>query len=357
MLMTLKLIVPNQSSIKRMLFAATALLLAGTPSWVSAQLLPNLGGQRVGISSFTFLKNDISPRSMALGGASIAMTGDAYAATVNPALASEVRQIAIGASNLWYAGGIQHNHISANVPMGHAGTITATYQMLNLANQDVRTTFAPNGNGQTYSAYSLATSVGYSRMLSQFFSVGIELKYMHEKLAQYRAGAIAADIGFLYRTDWRNLRFAAALQNFGANSTATGQNKTDPFGQGTTTEGYPAPTLFKMGAQLDAVHSGEHLLTTSIQLNHPNDNAENIRVGAEYTYGGMISLRAGVKVNVANEKVPSAGLGFKHNFGSTELNLSYATFTSRYLGWYHQLGLAIYLPDKPKQATPEPSPL
>lgn len=345
---------PTTFLFRKALFAIGGAVLISFQA--NGQLLPNLGGQRVGISAFTFLKNDISPRSMGMGGASVATTGDAWCATVNPAQASEVRNLAFGVSHLRYAGTLSHSNINAYAPLGAAGTIYATYHMLNLANQDVRSEFHPYGTGETYAAYSLAASVGYGRKLSDFFSVGVELKYLHERLARYRAGAVAADIGFLYRTDWRNLRFAAALQNFGANSTLQGDYQNDPFGTGasTATEGYPAPTVFKMGAQLDAWRSGEHVLTASAQLNHPNDNAENIRIGAEYSYGGLLFLRAGLKLNVMNERAPSAGIAFKHNFGNTELNLAYATFPSRYLGWYHQLGLAVYLPGKRADQAPTP---
>jgi len=70
----------------------------------------------------------------------------------------------------------------------------------------------------------------------------------------------------------------------------------------------------------------------------------------------LISLQAGYKVNVANEKVPSAGIELQAQLGLRQLNLSYATFSSRYLGLVPPARPGILLPGKPKQATPEPTP-
>ena len=320
------------------------------------QLLPNLGGQRVGISALTFLKNDISPRSMAMGGANVTTQGDLYSAATNPALMSEVRTAGLSASTMRYGqGALLHSQVTAAYPLTVSGTLFAQYHMLNMGNEAIRTEFQPYGTGQTFSAYSLSAGLGYSQNLSDRFSAGVTLKFMQEKLAQYTANAFSADVGFLYRVDFRNLRFAAALQHFGTNSTLSGNYNADVLGTGTQTgtSGYPAPTLFKMGAQIDAFRQGEHLLTAHLQLNHPNDNSENIRIGAEYAYAQLFYARLGIKLGVDNEQIPSGGLGLKTNFGRNAIMLDYAVFQSRYLGLYQQLGIRFSLaPMETETVTP-----
>ena len=336
-------------------FCAGGLLALASAGIAQAQLLPNLGGQRVGISAFTFLKNDISPRSLAMGGANVTTAGDAYSAANNPAALSEVRQYAAGASVLSYAAGtFAHSNFSVLIPVKEAGTFFVNGNMLSMGSEKVRTEFQPLGTGETFANYSLSTGLGYSQRLSQMFSIGIEIKYLQERLAQYRTGAIAADIGFLYRTDWRNLRFGVVLQHFGANSTLKGNYSPNLLqnGQEVPTEGYPAPALFKMGAQLDVVNVANHLLTAQLQLNHPNDNAENIRLGLEYLVSEMFYIRGGVKLNIANERAPVGGLGFKTNFGGSTIKIDYGISPSRFLGLYHNVGLAFYLR---KSADPEPA--
>ena len=76
-----------------------SLLLLTLPFLAQAQLFPQLGGQRVGISGLTFLKIDVSPRSAAVGGANLCLSGDAYATHVNPALLGETESFHFAASN------------------------------------------------------------------------------------------------------------------------------------------------------------------------------------------------------------------------------------------------------------------
>jgi hypothetical protein len=238
-----------------------------------------------------------------------------------------------------------------------AGTFYTNVHMLNMDAEKVRTEFAPQGTGEYFSAYSMAAEVGYARNLSRQFSIGVGLKYIREQLAQYAANGVAADIGFLYQTDWRNLRFGAALQNFGTNSTMTGNYSPDLLQNGTTTktEGYPAPTLFKMGASFDALRREEHLITVHAQLNHPNDNSENIRLGAEYVWADILSLRAGFKIGVKTEPYPAFGMGYKFGFGGHVLKLDYGVNPTQYLGFMHSVGLTFAMP-APTADEPETQP-
>jgi hypothetical protein len=50
-----------------------------------AQLVPNLGGQRAGISAFQFLKIGVGARGVAMGEAFVAVVNDASALYWNPA--------------------------------------------------------------------------------------------------------------------------------------------------------------------------------------------------------------------------------------------------------------------------------
>ena len=68
-------------------------------SLAQAQLFPNLGGQRAGISALTFLKMEVSPRAAGLAGANVVLSGDGYSAFVNPATADEISGLSVAASN------------------------------------------------------------------------------------------------------------------------------------------------------------------------------------------------------------------------------------------------------------------
>lgn len=340
--------------LRKLILALPAACLL-VPAVAQAQLFPNLGGQRVGISALPCLKNNLSPRSTAMGGADVSQSGDGYSATLNPALAGDIKNATVSTSNLYYGSALNHTLVSAIVPVKAAGTFYSNLNMLNMGAEKVRDEFHPQGTGEYFTAYTMAAELGYSRNLSNRFSIGVGLKYIREQLAQYSANSVAADIGFLYRTDWRNLRFGASLQNFGTNSALQGNYSPDltQTGATTSTEGYPAPTLFKMGASMDALSRPDHLLTVHAQLNHPNDNAENIRLGAEYVWADMLMLRTGVKLGVDNERIPTAGLGYRWAFGGHRLQFDYGINPTRYLGIMHSLGISFVIGKPEALETPE----
>ena len=62
---------------------------------------------------------------------------------------------------------------------------------------------------------------------------------------------------------------------------------------------------------MNLIEDEEHRVTTSIQLNHPNDNSENVVYWMQSMPGNkMFFLRGGYKFNV-DEQNYSFGLGIK----------------------------------------------
>jgi hypothetical protein len=319
--------------------------------WLSgeAQVFPNLGGQRIGISALTFLKNDLSPRSIALGGASIALRGDPYAMHVNPAAGVDnpYNQLAISTRTL--PAGIFQSFAGALFPRANKTVWMVSMNYLGSGSQKRRTEFQPFGDGTFYTSDAFKLGFGYSKALSKMFSFGLNANYIREQLATYSAQAVAVDLGFLYKTDWKRLSFAVGLQHFGGNSTLSGSDLPVMYNRtgGVNKEAYGAPTLFSMGASMVPYAEGIHEILVSAQLNHPNDNAENIRLGLEYTVDSMFFARVGLRVNVPGEHV-SAGVGFRRYLGYVPFSVEYAVLPNDYLGWMHTIGLSIGLKTKIK---------
>jgi hypothetical protein len=333
----------------RKIYLSIALALLAFSS-LPAQLLPKLGSQRAGISALTFLKIDPSARSAAMSGAHVSMTGDAFATYWNPAAVADLDKLSIGASNTFWVAGINHAYLSVVKPtkIGHFA-ISAT--SLTTGKMERRTEFQPDGTGQYFYASNTAVGLTYSKRLTDFFSYGVSLRYVNETLAEYTAHTGVVDLGFLYRTDVKDLSFAVAVQSFGTNSKLKGSHEQDGFTtQPITLESYPAPTVFKLGASMVPWKTDDMSLTTALQLNHPNDNAENIRIGLEYEYRKLLYLRAGYKINVKDEVYPTAGVGIRARIGRHPLNFDYAVDPTRYLGWIHRIGLTFSLNKQDKEA-------
>lgn len=304
----------------------------------AAQLFPNLGGQRVGIAAMPFLKNDLSPRSVGMGGANVSLAGDVYAPNNNVALAAELKGTNVGLSNTGFAG-INHTLLTGTYA-SKVGTWIGTVNYMGAGTQEVRTELRPNGTGAMFATYNTAAGLGFARQLSEMFSFGVMVKYMHSAVAEYAAGAVAADVGFLYKTDWRGLRFAATLQHFGTNAQFSGSAVREPFNRnGQGAESYPAPTLFKMGASINALEMDAHKIIVAAELYHPSDNTENVRVGAEYIFRDLFMARAGYRLNVPNETLPSAGVGLNLKMSGYPLKVDAGIQPSNLVGTIWTVGL------------------
>jgi hypothetical protein len=309
---------------------------------LQAQVLPNLGGQRAGISAMPFLKNDLSPKSISMGGASVALNGEPYSMTINPAAASNMEHPVLAFSTRVMPAGLFQSYLTGIYTTSNKTALMFSMNYLTSGAQKRRTEFQPLGDGTVYSSDAMKFGVGYSRALSKMFSFGVNANFIHEQLAQYSSNAVTVDLGFLYRTDWKDLSFAVALQHFGGNSTLSGSDLAVMYNRsgGVTTESYGAPTLFSMGVSMVPFHQGVHQILASAQLNHPNDNAENIRLGAQYGYDSLLFVRIGYRLNVQGENL-SAGVGVRTRIGSFPMSVEYAVLPNRYLGVMHSIGLSI----------------
>lgn len=310
----------------------------------TAQIFPALGSQRAGISALTFLNLDLSPRSAALGGANLCLSSDAFGAALNPATLGDIQGVSVGASHTFWAADIDYSFLSV-AKSTNAGVFGISLSGLNSGAMPVRTTFQPEGTGEFFYAYYITAGVSYAKRLTDQFSWGTNVRYVREQLAEFTANTAVVDLGFLYDTDFNDLKFAVAIKNFGGNSTLQGEVELDTTfsNKPLNLESYPAPTVFQLGLSIVPwkKEDGSQSLTTHLQLNHPNDNAENIRVGAEYAYRDLLFLRAGYKINVNDQPFPTAGFGVRMRLGSFPFRFDYAFEQLQFLGTIHRVGINI----------------
>jgi hypothetical protein len=335
--------------------STVAAILFGA-STLQAQIFPNLGGQRAGISGLTFLKFDFSPRSNAMGGANTALNGDPYALYWNPAAITDVGTTSAALSYTNWFAGINLGYAAFSKPFGvNQHYFGVQIQSLNSGQIERRTEFQPEGDGTYFTANSIAIGLSYAKALTDRFSLGANLKYVDEALEQYTARTVAIDLGFAYRVDWKDVRFAVVLQNFGPNASLNGDRLVRFSGQEVDLKDYPSPTVFGMGFSMMPVKTEEHQLLTAFQLNHPNDNAENYRFGVEYGWRKLLYARVGYKVFVKDQTIPTGGLGVRMRVGRHPLQLDYAVEPVRYLGLQHRVGLSLTLNKAARTDSPMPT--
>lgn len=316
-------------------------LILGSES-ISAQILPNFGGQRAGLSTLSFLKNDLNPRALALSGAGVALKGDVFSSATNPAGLTDLTSYGLGLSHLMLGAGIQQSLLTSQFKLKNDATVGFQINSLNSGDMMVRTEFQPNGTGTYFSVSQNAISGNYATKLSDLFSLGISMKVIYETVADYNNITAGVDLGFLYKTDFRNLRFAVMVQNFGGNSSLKGEILEIDFNRtgNPVMSRYSLPTVFKMGFSIDAWTKNDHKILACAELNNPNDNAENLRIGAEYTFKDLLAVQTGIKLSVQGQPYPTMGFGYKSRLGVHPCRIQYAVNPTANMGTQHVFGLS-----------------
>lgn len=330
----------------RNFFAIVFILVAFAQANAQSGLLPNFGGQRAGLSTLGFLKNDMSARSVGLSGASVALNGDAYSLYNNPAGAADLKSLHISTNNLLVGAGVNQNMISIIRPNKKStSSFGFSLNTMTTGAMEVRTEFQPMGTGQQFYANATAAGLTYAIQLSDMFSLGTTAKYIFEQMADYRNHTVSVDIGFLYKTDFKDLNFAVMVQNFGGNSGLSGDFLEVDFNRNgqISLEKHTVPTVFSLGVSMIPYKTDNYSLLVALQLNHPNDNAENIRMGTEFQYRDLLYARLGYKLSVAGQNFPSLGLGVRHQIGAHPLRLDYSVNPTNFIGVQHIVGLAFSL--------------
>jgi len=333
---------------RQLLTVVLALLLITTG--VSAQLVPNLGGQRSGISALQFLKIGADPRGVGMGEASVAVSNDIGAVFWNPAgLAYSSADQAIFSHAEWLVD-IQHEFSAVSYHLDPGNVVALSVIALHTDPMKVTTVYNPTGTGNYFNFSDLAVGATFSRRMTEQFSFGVTVKYVRETIAELHSDAFLIDIGTYYSMGLGSSRFSVVVTNFGNNVEPGGTVISGKDDTVKTFQGFSPPTMFKLGYAFEPLQTEDQRITASIQLNHPNDNAENVRLGAEYEFDNTFFLRAGVKRTIGESifgKSTSAaddysfGAGVRIPLDIVSFNLDYAFTNFNDLGTVHRISIAV----------------
>lgn len=309
-----------------------------------AQLLPNLGGQRTGTSSLQFLKIGNGARGTAMGETFVAVADDISALQYNPAGLVLFKENGITFSHtewfvdtrLEYFGGVMH---FGNNALGLSVTSLRTEDM------KVTTEIQPEGTGDYFRFSDIAMGLSYSRKMTDQFSFGATVKYVQENLGELTTKTVVGDLATYYKTGLGTSRFAVVISNFGSQVGPSGSVNLIEGRVADNFQKFPPPTLFRIGFAFEPWMNERNRITTSIQLNSPNDNAEFLNVGAEYAYKDFLYIRGGYKFNVYAESF-SAGAGMKFPISFARTNLDYSIAKYKELGYAQRLSMNIMFPSK-----------
>lgn len=302
---------------------------------------------KAGRTAMQFLKIGNGSRQVALGEASIAGVRDINSIFWNPAAITGIdgAQAAFN-YNMWIA---DLSVLSGAVGYNLNGIATFVINYVSLDYGDIAEATVTNSSGgidtrtgSYFSGSDVLVGFGLAKQFTDKLSIGINVKYMQEKLYVYSSSLWGFDVGSFYDTGWRGIRIAMSAQNF---STQARFLHTKEEEQQT----YEIPLIFRIGVSMDLMggedlflggEPDQHKVTFNIDAIHSNDYKERLHLGLEYKVFNIFSLRGGYKINY-DEGNLSFGAGVDYAIDGIRLNFDYAYVNYDFLQSPHRFTVSL----------------
>jgi hypothetical protein len=320
--------------------------------------------QKVGSTSMQFLKVMPCARATALGEAYTVWATGAEAIFWNPAGLARVDNMEFSTTYVNWLFDARQGAFSFAMEIPRFGALGLQIQYIDFGEFEETSNERPfinNPNnpgitGRTFRPFSYLVGISYARYLTDRFSLGLSVKYAHESLfngervtAQVRQGVfeevktwangLLFDFGIRYNTGFRSVYLGSAVQNFGADVKYAKESN-------------PVPLLFRFGIGANLIGSegllrsglNDSRLSVATDIFHPNDYAQQVHVGVEYEYGGLIALRGGYKFNYDFDGF-TFGAGIQHAIEGLRLSADYSYGDMGvYLGNVQRFSIGLIIP-------------
>jgi len=320
---------------------ATLTLFAGAGP-AAAQF--NLGEQRAGTSSGTFLKIGVGARAVGLGESFVAVANDPTAIYWNPAGLASVQRQEVALSHVSWPGDINYEHVAWVLPTRRFGGSFAFQFGVLSTTLDETTELRPFGTGRSFSYYDMVAGAAYARRWTDKLLIGAGAKFVREDLGSEVGGptttAVLFDLGSIYYLGYGSVRIATSLTNFGPELKPSGSYISPYTGEVRTYDGFDPPLMFRYGLAFEPFENTTQRLTASVEFNQPADNRQLLKTGVEWAWQRRLALRTGYNFN-ADDLNFSAGAGLYASIGQTHATVDYAYTNGGFLGAINRLSLGM----------------
>ena len=278
--------------------------------------------ENAGTRGAQLLKIGVGAKAVGMGESYVAAADDVYAAYWNPAGLSHVKTSQLGfMHNEWFED-IRYEFLGYVQPVGELGTLAGSLSYVSMGELDKT---GENGEdmGQ-FHPYDILIGLSFGKRLNDAISVGVNAKFLQEKIDVEKAQAFAADFGGLYFVPNSSLILGVNVQHVGTKMKFV-------------KESFSLPLNVKLGAAYRMI---DDALTFAVDVNRPVDNDPNMGLGAEYNIMGIINLRVGYRYTVGGNDLGTAsglrtGLGVEFR----DYKLDYAFVPYGELGQAHRISL------------------
>lgn len=300
----------NIMKIKKYLIILISLMLN------SLTLGQSTGIDKVGTTSFQFLKVMPDARSTGMGEAFITVVNSADAVFWNPAALTKINGYDISSSYVRWFFDVAQLSLSGAYNWDGIGKLGFQVMVNDLGDIPVTRVdylfredsgnYNPGITGETISPRSTVFGLSYAKELTDKFSFGLTVKYAIEDLIAEKTSSIIFDGGLLYKTGYKTIEIGASLRHFGPEIKFVDK-------------GYPLPQTFTIGISAELLsevdpllmHVNGQKLLFAYNISQPRDYSQQHHVGLEYSFNDIFYLRTGYKINFDEEGL-SFGAGIKY---------------------------------------------
>jgi len=291
--------------------------------------------QKLAQSGFQFLSVVSDARGAAMADAMTSLESGSSSLFFNPAGMTGLNGVmdVTGSTNKWIAD-ITHNTFSfeVNPAKGRYGVVGFSFQYVDYG--DFYGTIVDPSSPQGYDdlgIYKLtayAVGIGYAKQLTEQFSVGGQVKLVHQDLgnsiiplvsgndtteqtASNKMSPLAFDFGTQFKTGIKSLVFGMSVRNFSSQVQYVN-------------EGFQAPLAFTLGISMNVLDLAGELpfnqsLLMSVDASHYTDHPEEVKAGLDYRMFDMLSLRLGYSSTSA---VNDEGNGLSYGVGLSKFGVT-----------------------------------
>lgn len=315
----------------------TAALLLALP------LAAASGQSKVGTTAANFLTIPVGPRAAAMGGAFVAIANDGTDLYWNVAGISRLSgNECVAVHSPWLAG-TNLNWLGLVIRLDGDDAIGLSVNQLEYGKEEITTADQPNGTGQDWDAQDIAVGLSYARNLTDRFSVGGTVKFVHQRIWNESASAFGCDVDLLFTTPYHGITIGMSIANFGTEMQLDGKDlyqpvDIDPGHAGNNanivgtleTKSWPLPLLFTVGVGCPVASGDDFRWVIGLDAVYPNSQTPFVNSGTELIWRDLLALRAGYSslFKEANEEGFTGGVGVRLSLGSvvTCADYSYSVF-------------------------------
>ena len=263
-----------------------------------------LSGQASSLStSGALFLQEAGARPLGMGAAFVSLADDSSGISFNPAGLDYILQPELMLSYRKNLMDSYYGNVDFVLPAGRGGTWGFSLMVFDTGNIDINYLDGTSATVSMEKDYMLTGAYGVN-LLERFF-VGANLKFITSTLGgKYNATAIAADLGFIYRSIDSKLSLGVVARNFGTQLTYLNVGDSLP-------QEIRLGFSYRFGEQF----YDSSLLTVAVDTVSPIDQSGlslfgKLNLGLEWKpFNELISLRAGYKIGY-NPNSFSLGLGF-----------------------------------------------